>query len=554
MKKTLVSGPKPALVALTAVLAAMTPNSRSQEITPPPMFMAVAKTISAENLKAAASRTTDPEVLLGFAFLAPKGIPVPKELSDPAVKAMWNRFVAPGGPPVRKEISDLAVKGRPDYGPIAAVLAVAMDGADGRSIAELIKRDPDNALGYYLEAHRLYRSGKEKESLEAFRKAAACPELRLYASTTADALFKALDALSLTGRERLLVLCSLAVRVEDFYTIDLQPLRGDLWEMARKADLGTRKEISDLLLVVGGHLFATTFQNRDFAQWAVQAAFRLKAEIAAAEKSPTMNGYVAVVQALVSVRRSWPGIEERKNTPLEVAEFLPGAISRAFALADPSLVKAAALVELRANVPDSDKPAFEKAKQEAARTASALVDVALTDPDGIIGAYLRGLPPAGTNTPRPWVSRSTYVEKLMLKRPDVFKAAAAHEQAMQALNQAGSSDPRTRNMQRLMELGWAVQSYASDHDQTLPPSLEVLFEKGKYLKDPSQARSVLTGRPYVFIVAGEKLPEKRDEREKFILAYDDKEQDGSYECVLAAGHGGSMRVSEVKEQIRQRGK
>jgi tetratricopeptide (TPR) repeat protein len=553
MKKTLPSGPKPALIALATLLATMTPNSRSEEITPPPIFEAVAKAISAGNLKAAALKTTDPEALLGLAFLVPKGSPV------------------------RQEISDLAVKARPEYAPITAVLVIALDGAerfaggpvkpdsgrlpdfglrppDERSIDELIKLDPDNALGYYLQAHRLYQLGKEKESLDAFRKAAACPELRLYSSTTADALFKALDALGLTGRERLLVLCSLATRVENFYIIDLQGQKDDLRQMARKADLATRKEISELLLVLGGHLLATTFQNREFAELAVLAAFRLKAEIAAAEKSPTMNGYVAVAQALVSVRLSWPGIEERKDTPLEVAQFLPGTILRAFVLAEPSLVKAAALPELRANVPDSDKPAFDKATQEAARTASALVDTALTDPDGIVGAYFRGLPPAGTNTPRPWVERPTYVEKLMRKRPDVFKTAAAHDQAMKALSDAGNSDPRQRNMQRMMELGSAVFSYASDHDRTLPPSLEVLLEKGKYLKDPSQARSVLTGKPYVFIAAGEKLPEKSGERGKLILLYDDNEQNGSYQCVMADGHGEYPRVSEVKEQIRMRGK
>ncbi len=106
----------------------------------------------------------------------------------------------------------------------------------------------------------------------------------------------------------------------------------------------------------------------------------------------------------------------------------------------------------------------------------------------------------------------------------------------------------------LRKLRLALFSYAADHDQTLPPSLEVLFEKGKYLKNPSQARSALTGKPYVFIAAGEKLPEKSFERDKLILLYDDKEQDGSYPCVMADGHGEYPRVSEVKEQLRKRGK
>jgi hypothetical protein len=429
-----------------------------------------------------------------------------------------------------------------------------MDGADEQSVGELIRRDPDNALGYYLQADQLYHSGKEKESLDAFRKAAACPELRLYGSTTTDALFKALDSLNLTGRDRLAALSWMASRVQNFYIFNLQYQKDDLMEMARKADLGIRKEISELLLVLGGHLFATNFQNRQFAEWAVQAAFRLKAEIAAAEKSPTMNGYVTVVRALTSVKLSWPGIEERKQTPLEVAQYLPSRIWRAFALADPSQMTAANMAEMRAKVPDSDKAAFEQAKQDAVKAASALIDVSLTDPDGIIGAYLKGVPPPRTNAPGPWVSSPTYVEKLMAQRPEVFKAAAANELAMRAFSEAGSTDPQTRNVRKMMAVGSAIFGYAADHDHTLPGSLAVLFENGKYLKDPDEARSVLTGKPYVYVAGGEKLPEKSYELGKFILLYDDTERDGSYPCVLANGGGGDVPVSEVKEQIRQHAK
>ena len=78
----------------------MTPNMCAQKMFPLPTYReAVDKAVLPDNLKAAASRTTDPEVLLGFAFLAPVGSPV------------------------RQEISDMAVKGRPDYTPIAAMLA-----------------------------------------------------------------------------------------------------------------------------------------------------------------------------------------------------------------------------------------------------------------------------------------------------------------------------------------------------------------------------------------------------------------------------------------------
>lgn len=86
----------------------------------------VDKAVSADNLKAVASSTTDPHVLLGLAFLARTGNPV------------------------RQEISEMAVKAEPEYAPIVAVLAIGMDGIYEKSIGELIQRDPDNALGHYL--------------------------------------------------------------------------------------------------------------------------------------------------------------------------------------------------------------------------------------------------------------------------------------------------------------------------------------------------------------------------------------------------------------------
>ncbi len=159
---------KTAWIVLTIVLAVMIPESRAEKMySLPTNSPAADQAVSPQNLKAIASKTTNPEVLLGCAFLAPDGSPA------------------------RQEISEIAVKARPQYAPIVAVLAVAMDGFDERSVDQLIKIDPDNALGYCLQAHRLYQSGKENESLAAFKKAAACPELRLYGTITASALFKA---------------------------------------------------------------------------------------------------------------------------------------------------------------------------------------------------------------------------------------------------------------------------------------------------------------------------------------------------------------------------
>ena len=151
-----------------------------------PFSLAVAKAASAENLNAIAAATTNPEVLLGLAFLTP------------------------AGNPARRDICPRAAKAKPEYRPIAAVLALAMGGVDEDAVAELIRQDPDNALGYYLQASLLYGRDKDDEALQAYRKAAHCSELRLYEQITGNALFKALDTLNLRGEDRLCALSWMA--------------------------------------------------------------------------------------------------------------------------------------------------------------------------------------------------------------------------------------------------------------------------------------------------------------------------------------------------------
>ena len=530
MKHTLPYAPAWRIIA--ALVAATEVSGYAQKAFPLPTYReAVDKAIAAESLRAAAAKTTDPEVWLGLAYLAQVGSPVRGELLDKAVKA------------------------KPEYAPVVAVLAIAMDGSDEKSVEELIRRDPDNALGHYLQAEMLYEQRKEKDALAAFRKAAACPEIRLYENTTAPALFKALDALGLQGRARLCAASWMATRLSNFKITCLQPLYGSLRELARHADLATRKEISELLLILGGQLYATDFHNRTFAQRAVMNAFQLKAEVAHAEKSPTMNGYRAIVQALVSVQLSWPGIEEHKQTPLELAQFVDGRIYRAFAVVDPAKRTGAYLIEMKAKVPESDKATFEKAEANAVKAAGALIEAALVNPDEVIGAYLKGLPPPSTNAPGPWVSPTTYVERLMMKRPEIFRAAAANEAAMDALLDAGRSDPLERNMERLMQIGLGILSYASDHGETCSAGLDVLFEKGKYLKAPLEAKSVLTGKPYVYAAAGKKVPELSRDRGRFILLYDDKlTSDGHHQCVMGDSHGEPMSPAELKQQLATQAK
>src|SRR6266568_2629257 len=280
----------------------------------------VDRAVSAENLRALASTTTEPIVLLGLSFLARSG------------------------DPVRKELADLAARGKSEYARVVAVLAVMMERIDAESVSELAQRDPDNALGHYLQGALLHVSSRESEALRAFRKAAACSELRCYDSTTGEALFKALDVLGLQGLDRLCALSWTTARWADFSSAGIQPTYQALSEMARTADPTTRSELAEILLTLAGHLFATNFTNRWFAQRAVEAAFILRAELAGTENPPKRNGYAAAVYGLTSPMLSWPGIKDWWNPgPLQLAQFLPNRIWRAFAAADPSLMNACIL-------------------------------------------------------------------------------------------------------------------------------------------------------------------------------------------------------------------
>jgi beta-lactamase regulating signal transducer with metallopeptidase domain len=510
---------------------ATSPESHGEKVYPlPSNSNAVDKAVSPENFKAFASRTTDPEVLLGLAYLAPTGSPV------------------------RPEISQSAANARPEFAPIVAVLSIAMDGANEQSVAELIKTDPDNALGYFLQANRLYEAGKEKESLDLFQKAATCPELRLYGTTTANALFKALDALNLHGRDRLAASSWTATRMSNFYISDLQPLARDLNEMSVKADPASRKEISDLLFILGGHLYATNFENREFGEWAVRDAFRLKAEIAAVDKSPEKNGYFAASAAIFGKQVSWPPADEPTVRSLDVVQFLPGRISGAFEVANGFRGEPTSPMGIKLRLSESDRAVYEKAQADYVKAANALIDVSVSDGDGIVGAYLKDLPPPDKRGSFPWISSYSYVEKLIYSRPDVLKAAIANESAMRWLENAGGNDLGVRNVNGLMLVDEAIWAYASDHNQILPSGLEVLYKDGKYLKDASQTKSLLTGKTYIYPAAGMRFPEKSAERESFIVVYDGDEVDGRYLCATGSGGGAALPADVFKELLRKQGK
>ena len=509
---------------------AITPDIRAQKMFDLPKKMFVRPTfresvdgaVFGENLKAVASNTTDPEVLLGLAFLAQTG------------------------DTIRPEISKTASEARPDYAPIVAVVAITMEGIDEQSIGELIRRDPDNALGYYLRGTLLHQCDEEEEAQVAFRKAGHCSELRLYESTTGPALFKAMDRLNLKSHDRLCALSWMASRSCEFSSSGLQPICRALSELAQAAELARRQEISDLLLVLAGHLYATNFQNRWFAQRALESALLLKAKLAS-NNHPMMHGYAAAAISLFSAACKWPGFDEERK-PEEVARFLPYYIHQALAVERNFWP-----YDMNPDLPHSEKAAFDNARETVLGAAKALIDAAVTDPDGIVGAYLKGLP-AGRDDDGPWALQRTFVGKAMEQRPDVFRAAAAFKEAMMALWKAGENDPERRNTARMMEIGSKILRYAQAHDNVYPDSIDTLFEKG-CLKAPLEPRSLLTGRPYIYLAAGEKAPTKCSDASRFVLLYDDNAVHGRYyPCVTAVGGGSAIAVDELKDQLRKRGK
>jgi hypothetical protein len=281
----------------------------------------------------------------------------------------------------------------------------------------------------------------------------------------------------------------------------------------------------------------------------------LSAELAGTENPPKRNGYAAAVYGLTVPMFSWPGIKDWWNPgPLQLAQYLPNRIWRSFAAADPLLMNACILGETNVNPPESERAAFEAAKVEATQAAKKLLDATQADPDGILGPYLKGL----SRTDRPPAGGALFlwtpVEGLMQKRPDLFQAAAANEEAMAALWKAGENAPSRRNTERLMKIAWAIQNYARAHDEAYPDRLDALF-KGGHLTPPLENKSLVTGRPYTYVAANEKSPSKANDRARFILLYDDNLIDDDwYVCAFASCLCNGIRVSDLKDQLRQRGK
>jgi hypothetical protein len=144
---------------------------------------------------------------------------------------------------------------------------------------------------------------------------------------------------------------------------------------------------------------------------------------------------------------------------------------------------------------EEDRAALKDAREKAMQAAGKLVDVAMSDPHDIFGAYFkepRAAEPRPSGGP---VFEWTAVEGLMNKQ-----AVAANEEAMGMLWKAGESAPSRKNAGRMLEIAWALCGYAQKNDQVYPPSLDALFESG-HPNAPLESKSLRTGRVYVYVAA-----------------------------------------------------
>jgi hypothetical protein len=399
----------------------------------PTYSSSVDQAVSAGNLRKVALTTGDPEVLLGLAFLARPG------------------------DAVRHEISEKAVAAQSAYAPIAAVLAVAMDGINPDSAAELIKRDPDNALGHYLNGMLLCDGGRTNDALVAFKTGAACRELRLYSSKLGDALLKTLDTLGLEGRDRLAALSWMATRRSNFSSSGLQFLDSALSELALSGESDNRKEVSEVLVGMAGH-FAASDLSPMFTHRALLSAFRLKAELESQSHPASMHAYAAVAQALASVMfggetiiQDKAGIDRTKLAAARnAATFLPGRIHFAIGItADANRYRNTGRFN---QVP-------VRYIDNTIEAAQRLVELALTDPDGTVSPYLRGPSTEATADRSPWLSVSS-VERQVSRKPELFRAALAFEEATSTLDQVSCHDNWPGYRKRLA-LYWTFVALAS---------------------------------------------------------------------------------------------
>jgi hypothetical protein len=107
-----------------------------------PARESVVRAVSSENVRALAANTSDPSTLLGLSFM-----------------------VRSGQDSVRKELGALAAAGNSQYAPVVAGLCLMLDRIDAETVGELVQRDPNNALGHYLQGVLQHVSNRSTEAL-----------------------------------------------------------------------------------------------------------------------------------------------------------------------------------------------------------------------------------------------------------------------------------------------------------------------------------------------------------------------------------------------------
>ncbi len=467
-------------------------------------------------------------------------------VSDPKIR-LGLAYLAPGGSPVRAEIGRELPTSEKELRRAHGVLQVMLDEINPALVEALVTLDPENGLGHYLAGNLAFRENRDDEALAAFRRGAACKEIRCYEALTSAGLKQALQSLGFNPRERLGAISWLASRKRGFSTKSMQETVVALTTLAYRDGDGRRREAADLLLTLAGQLYVGNFYTREYADRALQTSFRFKAELAALEKAPEMNSYAAVAQALVSVAISWPGIDDGPMG-MQVARSLPSLISTALAVTESETEEFVRQLRLYSGV--EAHPDFGAAKQRLESASERLLALAIPKSDAILG-YLTGVG-AEERDAGPWVSKLTDVEKAMVASPELFRAGRDVMLARMTLNGLRQNTDLGGNIQRLMRIGKAIQRYAAKNDSKFPERLSQLYEDD-FLKESEKAVSMLTEKPYRYVGTGVTVPRSVEDGLMLVLLYDEQEvQDGRLACYTAAGAVQLIKASEVQEQLSNR--
>lgn len=480
----------------------------------------VTQALEDRKIEAIAAETEDAEIVFGLACLANPDSPVRPRLFE-RVRSM-----------------------EPSLAPATHIWNFLLQEVSRSQAEAILQSDPNNALGYYLLGKFDYDEDREVEALKMFRKGRACEAIRLYQSQAGEAIIKALDHMGFEGRERLCALSSLADELISFGSGYFQYFPRDLTGMALDEGLERKEEIADLLVILAGQMWVVNDYAQYFAHQSLSQGFRLKAEAAAVQRSPKMNGYAAVTQALVSVDfRNYRYWYDAVLSEPEVVRNLPNSLSNALRILENLEYDASKL-----DLSPEHQVAHENAWKKNLRASRELIALAEKNPDEILKPYLFGLAENPNYSEGPWVANRTAMDQLVKSHTELFEQAIAYDESRQAMHDAAKSDPSSRNMRRMMKVGLQSIIYADNHKNRLPGSLDDLFDAG--LLTPEEARSIFTDELYVYLGDGRERPRKR--ADDFMLLYDAHRIDGKIvQVVFADGHGEWMNVERFEKRLEE---